>query len=136
MVRFARGAFVVAAADVIDRRYVVRHVLVQLRRAILDRTVLIDDRGQCFVVDIDQTDGVVGHGLGSRHDQRHAFADKAHAVNSNDGPIRDFGAGQNPVRHDRADLSDEVGARQGQANARRRTGRGEIDATDDGVSVR
>jgi hypothetical protein len=127
---------VVAATNLVDRRDVVRHILVQLRRASLNRLFLIDNRRKCFVLNIDQAHGVIGYSLSLSHDQRYALADKTNAIDGNDRPLWHFGARHDPVRNNRTDLPDEIGARHGQANARRCLGGREINALHDGVGVR
>jgi hypothetical protein len=110
LIGLTRGFLVVAATDLVDRRYIVRHVVVQLRSAVEDSNFFVGNRCKGFVVDFDEVDGVIGHGLRFRHHQRDALADEANAVDGNDGPVRHLGPGHDPVGNDRADLSREVGA--------------------------
>ncbi len=110
MISRLHGLLVVAATDLVDRGDVVRHVVVELRRAVTDRRFFIDNRGKRFVVDVDKSDGIVGPGLALGHHQRDAFADKAHPVDGDDGPVRHLRSRHDPVGYNRADLAGKVGA--------------------------
>ena len=118
LIGFLRRLSVVAATHLVDRGDVVGHVVVELRRAVADRGFLVDHGRKGFIVDVDQSDGIVRHGLGFGDHQRDAFADEANPVNGNDRPVRYLRPRYDPVGNDRADLAGEVGARQSQTHAR------------------
>ena len=63
---------------------VVRGVLVELRRAVGDRLLRVDDRGQRLPVDLDRFERVVGLCLGLGDHRRHALAGPLDAVGGED----------------------------------------------------
>jgi hypothetical protein len=136
LIGIPRGFLVIATANPKHGRDVVGHVVVELWRAVANRGLFIDHRGQRLVVDIDSAQGIVGFGLRRGHHQGHAFADETHALDGDDRAGRHLGSRNDPVRDDGADLSRQVLAGKRQADAGRGAGCGEIDAADDGMGMR
>jgi hypothetical protein len=77
LIGFLRGLSVVAATYLVDRGDVVGHVVVELRGAVADRGFFVDHGRKDFIVDVDQFDGIVRHGLGFGDHQCDAFADES-----------------------------------------------------------
>lgn len=135
LVRFLICLGVVASLDLVEGCYVARYIFVKLRRALLDGGRLVGHRGQHLIIDVDQTDCVVGLCRGLRHHQRHAFSDKANMVGRDHWADGHLAARNNPVGHDRTNPIGKRLAGKNQADSGRRFRLRQIDAADRGVCM-
>ena len=110
LIRLASRRCVIAAASLEISRNVVRNIFVELRRALGNGCLFVDDGRQYLLRNINELQRVMGRLACLGNDERNAFPDNTNPVYGHHRPVRHHSTGDDPVGLDVADFSGEIGA--------------------------